>query len=244
MAQLAAANRALVGESLLSQGDTEHEVAPALRRAAPRSLIAADRPDAPLRARLHLREQIRQRRHRPGRARGRQPGRRRGGHRRASPTWSASRSSASRSSPRSSAASPGGSASSPATSREPPVRLVKMIGDAAMLVSPEPDAAARGGARAGRGGRGRGGRLPAAARRASRAGRRWRAAATGTGGRSTSPAGSPAFARPGSVLVATRTVKDALGRRCAFDVLVRRQAPAQGDRRRGAGSSASGADED
>ena len=104
----------------------------------------------------------------------------------ASPTWSASRGSAARSSCASSAAWPGGWRSWPPTSREPPVRLIKTIGDAAMFVSPEPGAARRGRAEAAS----RRPRRPSSRASApgSRSGRRCCAPATTTATRSTSPA--------------------------------------------------------
>ena len=82
-----------------------------------------------------------------------------------SPTWSASRSWGRACRSRSSAASPGGCSTSPARRCDPPVRIVKLIGDAVMLVAPEPEAMldVRAAARRGRRRRGRG--VPAAARR-------------------------------------------------------------------------------
>ena len=56
----------------------------------------------------------------------------------ASRTSSASRRSGSRSPPKSSARSPSASARSPSELVEPPVRLIKSIGDAVMLIAPEP----------------------------------------------------------------------------------------------------------
>ena len=72
----------------------------------------------------------------------------------------------------------------------PPVRLVKTIGDAAMLVAPDAQAGAGRGGRPCRGVARRRARCRCCAA-ASRQGPRCSAPATGTGGRSTSPHGSP-----------------------------------------------------
>ena len=90
-----------------------------------------------------------------------------------------------------------------------PVRLVKLIGDAVMLTSQDPEAPARRGARAGREVRGGRGGLPAAAR-----GRRaWaaslRAEATTTAGPVNLASRITAMARPGSV-VCDEAMHDAL----------------------------------
>ena len=95
------------------------------------------------------------------------------------------------STPRRSGPSPGRLGELAAEAVEPPVRLVKLIGDAAMLVGPEPapvvEAALELVEAADAGGRG----LPAPARRGRLRRRRCRGAATGTGARSTWRAGSP-----------------------------------------------------
>ena len=79
---------------------------------------------------------------------------------------------------------------------EPPVRLVKTIGDAVMLVAPEARDADRGGPRPDRRRRGRRRGVPLAARRASPPASPCRSRATTTAARSTSPAGSPASPVP------------------------------------------------
>ena len=87
-----------------------------------------------------------------------------------------------------------------------------------------------GGAAPGRGGRGGGRGVPAPAGRGRLRRRRWRRPATTTAAPSTSPAGSPAIAKPGSVLVdeAARG-----GGRRGLRLLLRRRAPPQGLRRPG-----------
>ena len=191
MSQLAAANRRLIADAFMREGDTEYDVAAPLRRGR-RGVPAADRRDA-LRTCSRCTCASRSATTPSALAElsaGRLDGGRRG-RRSASPTWSASPSSARRSSPRSSARSPAGSPSSPPAAVEPPVRLVKMIGDAAMLVGPEPAAGGRGGAGAGRGGARARARTSRCCAPGWPAGGRCRGPATGTGARSTSRAGSP-----------------------------------------------------
>ena len=59
MSQLAAANRRLVADAFLQEGDTEYEVATRFAEAARAFMPADRRPAARTRSRLHLREQIR-----------------------------------------------------------------------------------------------------------------------------------------------------------------------------------------
>ena len=92
----------------------------------------------------------------------------------------------------------------------PPVQLVKLIGDAAMLVSPETDPLLECALCARRGGRARRARASRCCAPASRTARRCRAAATGTGTPSTSPAGSPTL-RGRRACSATNEVRDAAG---------------------------------
>ena len=164
MSQLAAANRRLIADAFMREGDTEYDVALPLRRGR-RGVPAADRRDALLRPR-------------PAPARADPPGdvfddaelssgrptaadevdgllRRPG---RLHPARRDARLDAL-------GAVTGRLGELAASVVEPPVRLVKMIGDAAMVVGPRAGPAGRGRARAGRGGRERGGGLPAAARR-------------------------------------------------------------------------------
>ena len=149
MSQLAAANRRLIADAFMQEGDTEYDVATRFAEAA-RAFMPLIGDSLSYVLALHLREQIRHdafdlaelssgpRR----RARTRSPS--------ASPTWSTSRSSGRRSTRRRSARSPAGWASSPRRRSSRPVRLVKLIGDAAMIVGPGARPGARGGARAGR----------------------------------------------------------------------------------------------
>ena len=137
MANIAASFTWVFGEALLHDGRHRARPRPALRRDAPQPR-AAGRPDAradvqPPHARADARG-----RGQPGRAPDRPPGRQRSRSPSGSWTSSASPSSARTSSRRSSgrwcAAS---SARSPRPSTRP-CKLVKTIGDAAMLVAPEP----------------------------------------------------------------------------------------------------------
>ena len=79
---------------------------------------------------------------------------------------------------------------------EPPVRLVKTIGDAVMFVSTEPEPMLDAALRADRRRRGRRRRVPAACAPASPAARPCPSPATTTAARSTSPAASPASPGP------------------------------------------------
>ena len=79
---------------------------------------------------------------------------------------------------------------------EPPVRLVKTIGDAVMLVSSEPEPMVARGAGADRRRRGRRRASSPGCAPASPAARRCRSRATTTAARSTSPAASPASPAP------------------------------------------------
>ena len=92
---------------------------------------------------------------------------------------------------------------------EPPVRLVKMIGDAAMLVSTEPSAMLDAALRLVEAAEAEGEEFPFL-RAGIAFGRRSPSRATTTAARSTWPAASPAIARPGSVLVDEAT-KEAAG---------------------------------
>ena len=152
MSQLAAANRRLIADAFMQEGDTEHDAAHRFA-AGGRGVPAADRRDrSPTCSRCICAS-------------------RSATTRSASAELAAGRLASAdevavcfadmveftklgeRSSSRSSARSPAGSASWPRAVVEPPVRLVKLIGDAAMLVGPEPGAGGRRRARAGRGGR-------------------------------------------------------------------------------------------
>ena len=93
---------------------------------------------------------------------------------------------------------------------EPPVRLVKTIGDAAMLVSHRAGAAGRGGAGADRRRRSRRRRVPAGCAPGSPAARPCRRPATTTAARSTSPAASPASPAP-AASSSTPPTKEAAG---------------------------------
>ena len=133
--------------------------------------------------RLHLRQTVRTRgdQRRRARRRARCPARARCGRlRRPRRLHAAGRGGRRR---RARRASPTASSSSPRDVVDPPVRFVKTIGDAAMLVAPDArrllDARARPHRRRRRRGRG----LPAAARRRRLRRRRSAAAATGSGGR-------------------------------------------------------------
>ena len=97
-----------------------------------------------------------------------------------------------------------------------PVRLVKMIGDAAMFASPESGPLLDAVLSTGRIGARRG--VSRRCERAWRAVRRSAAGVTGTGARSTWPPGSPTSPRPDSVVI-DQSVKDSIGRgrRPAFD---------------------------
>ena len=87
---------------------------------------------------------------------------------------------------------------------EPPVRLVKLIGDAAMLVSTEPEPMLDAALRPDRGRRERRRGVPAAARRASPAARRSPQRATTTAAPVNLASRITGVARPGSVLVDAR----------------------------------------
>ena len=138
MARIAEANREIMVRTLMQPGDTEHDLA---RRFA----VAADYmlpligPTLIYTLQAHLLEQIRRDvigasdlasgevQNTPNLAS-------------ASPTWSSSPASARRSRRRSWASVAGRFEEMATEVVEPPVRLVKMIGDAAMLVSSEPQA--------------------------------------------------------------------------------------------------------
>ena len=108
---------------------------------------------------------------------------------------------------------------------EPPVRLVKLIGDAAMLVSTEAGPMVEAALRTGRGGRAGRRRVPAPARRARL---RLRPAPQSGDyyGRPVNLASRlTAIAKPGSVLV-DAAAKEAAGE--GFDLLLRRRAPPEG----------------
>ena len=137
MSQLAAANRRLIADAFMRAGDTEYDVAHALRRGRP-GIPAADRRLAPVRARPAPARADPPRRLRRRRAVQRAGRRSRRASRSASPTWSASPSSARRLDPEALGTVTGRLGELAAAAVEPPVRLVKLIGDAAMLVGPEP----------------------------------------------------------------------------------------------------------
>ena len=162
MSQLAAANRRLVADTFLQEGDTEYEVATRFAEAA-RAFMPLIADLMPYALGLHLREQIR--------------------HDAFGQAELSSGRAAARDTvtvcfvdmvdfthlgetldPEALGALTGRFTELAAAAVEPPVRLVKLIGDAAMFVGPEPGAGGRGGPGAGRdrGRRGRG--LPALAR--------------------------------------------------------------------------------
>ena len=120
---------------------------------------------------------------------------------------------------------------------EPPVRLVKMIGDAAMLVSPEPEPMLEAALRLIEAADEEGDEFPFL--RAGLALGPTLAQAGDYYGRAVNLASRiTGVARPGSVLVDAAT-KEAVGER--LRLLLRRRAPAEGHRLRASSSSAPGA---
>ncbi len=195
MSQLAAANRRLIADALLRDGDTEHDVAMRFAEAAREfSPLIAESLGYVLN--LHLREQIRHD------AWGGQPSSPAGGRRapRRSTVCFADMVEFTRLGeslePDELGSITGRLGEIAAAVVEPPVRLVKMIGDAAMLVAPEPGPLLDAALEPGRRRRRRRARTSRSCAPASRRGRRCRGPATGTGARSTSRAGSrPSRAR-------------------------------------------------
>ena len=152
-ARVAEANRELVVRNLTSPGDNERD---ARRPARPDRRVPAAAGQRVPRLRLPGQpagagQTRRDRRRRPRGGGDRRRGR---AHRSASPTWSSSPASARRSRRRSWARSSAASRSWRPSVVTAPVRLVKTIGDAVMLVSPEAGPLVGDGARPGR----RGGR--------------------------------------------------------------------------------------
>ena len=164
MSQLAAASRRLVADTFMREGDTEYEVASRFADAA-RAFLPLIADSLPYVFAVHLREQIR--------------------HDAFGQAELSSGRAAERDDvtvcfvdmvdftqlgetldPEALGSVTGRLGELAAAAVEPPVRLVKLIGDAAMFVGPEPGPVVEAGARAGREGRRRGRRLPAAARRA------------------------------------------------------------------------------
>ena len=138
-ARIAEANRELVGADPDAAGRHRARPGAALRRRR-RAHAAVCRADPRLRAagaHAGADPPRRDRRRRPRLGRDR---RHRRASRSASPTWSSSPGSARRSRPRSSGSVAGRLEEMATAVAEPPVRLVKMIGDAAMLVSTDAEA--------------------------------------------------------------------------------------------------------
>ena len=237
MSQLAAANRRLIADAFMQEGDTEYDVATPLRRGDAR-VHAADRRVALLRALAP-----------PARADPPRRLRHRRGLVRAAPPTADEvtvcfadmvdfTQLGETLDPEALGAVTGRLGELAAAVVEPPVRLVKMIGDAAMIVGPEPAAGARRGARAGRGGRAGGRRLPAAARR-----RRHAAMALPRCGRLVRAAGQPRQPdhrdRPSGQRARRPRASTTRSPTRRLRLVVRRIAQAQGDRRLGQGLSRS-----